>query len=243
MPEEMTEEQRQALQEKLKNMNPEELAQLQKQQCIFCQIISAKIPAKRIYDDEIAIAILDINPASKGHLLLLPKEHYMIMPQVPDGVLAHLFLLSKKLSQTLLRTFKVGGTSIFIANGQVAGQRAQHFMIHVIPRKEGDNLLPLPEKIITAQMQEKVKRAVQGKLYQLLGFEGPPSDEQETGMQESMEKAAPHPAPTSQTKEPVKKAAKKKPAPQDDPTQASTKVPSRKDDEDVSLDDIANLFK
>ena len=96
MPEEMTEEQRQALQEKLKNMKPEELAQLQKQQCIFCQIISGKIPAKKIYDDEIAIAILDINPASKGHLLLLPKEHYMIMPQVPDGVLAALSCRSEE---------------------------------------------------------------------------------------------------------------------------------------------------
>src|SRR3989338_4502601 len=102
MPEEITEEQRQALQAKLKNMSPEEIAQLQREQCIFCQIISGKIPTKKIYEDELAVAIVDINPASKGHLLLLPKEHYMIMPQVPDGLLAHLFLLAKKLSQTFL---------------------------------------------------------------------------------------------------------------------------------------------
>ncbi len=250
MPEEITDEQRQALQAKLKNMSPEEIAQLQREQCIFCQIISGKIPTKKIYEDELAIAIVDINPASKGHLLLLSKEHYMIMPQVPDGLLAHLFLLAKKLSQTLLRTFKVGGTTIFIANGQVAGQRAQHFMIHVIPRKEGDKLLPLNEKIITADMQEKVKNAVQAKLYKLLGFESLPAEKSE---QPEKNIAAEHPkqssgkVPKRATEKQTEKQTKKHgSAPKKtDPESASgaEQTSTRKNDDDISLDDIANLFK
>ena len=76
----MTEEQVKELQEKIKNMSPEELKEFQKKQCVFCQIISGKVQSKKVYDDEKCIAILDINPANPGHVLLLPKEHYSIMP-------------------------------------------------------------------------------------------------------------------------------------------------------------------
>ena len=102
----LTEEQRRELEEKLKNMSPEELREFQKQQCVFCQIIAGKIPSKMVFDDEQCVAVLDINPASPGHLLLLPKEHYAIMPQVPEELLNHLTIISKKLSQILLRALK-----------------------------------------------------------------------------------------------------------------------------------------
>ena len=164
----MTPEQQKALQEKLKNMSPEELQEFQKQQCIFCQIISRKVPAKKVYEDDQCIAILDINPAAKGHLLLLPKEHYAIMPQIPEPILAHLSVVSKHLSQLLLKSLKVDGTTIFVANGLAAGQKAQHFMIHIIPRKEDDNALQFEEKVISKEIQDKVKVAVENKLYQLL---------------------------------------------------------------------------
>ena len=77
MAEQMSEEQRKELEEKIKNMSPEELREFQKQQCIFCQIIAGKVPAKKVYEDEHCVAVLDINPAAKGHLLLIPK---IIMP-------------------------------------------------------------------------------------------------------------------------------------------------------------------
>ena len=100
---EMTEEQRKEMEERIKSMSPEELKEFQKQQCIFCQIISGKIPSKKIYEDEKAIAILDINPAAKGHVLVMPKEHYAIMPQMPDKEVAHLFKIAKKISQVILK--------------------------------------------------------------------------------------------------------------------------------------------
>src|SRR3989338_6339182 len=166
---EPTEEQRKQWEEKIKNMSPEELQELQKQQCIFCQIITGKITSKKVYEDSSCLAILDINPAAKGHILLLPKEHYAIMPQVPEKVLGHLTVVAKNLSQILLKLLRADGTTIFVANGAAAGQRAQHFMIHLFPRKTGDGLLQAEERFIGAEMAIKVKAAIEKKLLALLG--------------------------------------------------------------------------
>lgn len=164
-----TEEQRKQWEEKLKNMSPEELQELQRQQCIFCQIIAGKVPSKKVYEDSTCLAILDINPAEKGHILLLPKEHYTIMPQVPEKVLGHLSIVAKNLSQVLLKVLRADGTTVFIANGAAAGQRAQHFLIHLIPRKGGDGLLTVEERIVGQEMAMKVKAAIEKKLLSLLG--------------------------------------------------------------------------
>ncbi len=164
-----TEEQRKQWEEKIKNMSPEELQELQRQQCIFCQIVSGKVPSKKVYEDALCLAVLDINPAAKGHLLLLPKEHYAIMPQMPEKVLGHLTIVSKNLSQVLLKVLRADGTTIFIANGAAAGQRAQHFLLHLIPRKNGDGVLLAEERLVDAEMVLKVKTAIEKKLLMLLG--------------------------------------------------------------------------
>lgn len=175
----LTEEQRQQLEEKIKSMSPEQLKELQKQQCIFCQIVSGKVSSKKLYEDKKCVVVFDINPAAKGHLLLLPREHYAIMPQVPEEVLGHLFVVAKNLSQVLLKTYKVDGTNVFIANGPAAGQRAQHFMAHLIPRKGGDGILNIEEKLVDAAMVEKVKAAVEGKLRELLESKKFPGSKEE----------------------------------------------------------------
>ena len=145
----LSEEQIKALQEKLKNMSPEELREFQKKQCIFCQIISGKVQAKRVYEDGHVLAILDINPANPGHMLIMPKEHYSIMPQMPDDEIEHIFNVAKTLSNASLRALEVQGSNIIVANGVAAGQRAQHFMVHLIPRGENDGLdFKLPQKAI-----------------------------------------------------------------------------------------------
>src|SRR3989344_7062450 len=145
----MTPEQIKALQEKIKSMSPEELKEFQKKQCIFCQIISGKIQAKKTYEDDKVIAILDINPSNPGHILLLTREHYSIMPQLPDDELSHVFMVAKSISNTMLRSIDAQGTNIIVANGIAAGQRAQHFMVHIIPRKENDGInFVLPQKTL-----------------------------------------------------------------------------------------------
>jgi len=155
----MDEEQVKALQEKLKNMSPEELKEFQKKQCIFCQIVSGKVQSKKVYEDEEVIAILDVNPANPGHILIMPKEHYSIMPQIPDDEIGHIFSVAKALSNTSLRALEVQGSNILVANGVAAGQRAQHFMVHLIPRKENDNLgFQIPQKNIPEEELKKIAK-------------------------------------------------------------------------------------
>ncbi len=265
---EVSEEQKKEWEEKLKNMSPEELDQLRKEQNIFYQIVQGKIPAKKVYEDDKCLAILDINPAAKGHVILFPKEPYVIMPQVPEEVLSHLFKITKKISHGLLRALKVSGTTIFIANGQVAGQIAQQFLIHIIPRREGDGLFKDKEKLISKDLQHKTKVAIEGKLKELLGISTEVVDTEEKEEVEVIKE----PKPKKKVK---KKAKKKKEEKEEDDTESedsdSSAAPAEvehlgelrdpiddeddnegnpievEDDEeendgDVSLDDIANLF-
>jgi histidine triad (HIT) family protein len=129
--------------EELKNMSPEEIAKLQQENCIFCKIVKGEIPSKIIYKDKICTAFLDINPASFGHMLLVTNNHYQLLPQVSDNELEHLASVAKNLSHSALKGLKskgVTGTNILIANGAIAGQKAPHVIIHIIPRKDEDNL-------------------------------------------------------------------------------------------------------
>ena len=226
MPEQqMSEEQVKALQEKIKKMSPEELKEFQKKQCIFCQIISGKVQSKKIYEDEETLAILDINPANPGHIVLLPKEHYSIMPQIPEGVINNLAMAAKALSNVLLKGISAQGTNIIVANGVAAGQRAQHFMLHIIPRMEKDDLeftLPqntLPEKELD-QISEKLSKSlgtIEGSSKVPPKFEMPKQKVVEAEFKEK---------PADKEKKPEKKEQK----------------PAKKAKQEADLDDIAKIL-
>lgn len=126
------------------------------QECIFCGIASGKIPAKKVFEDDKVVAVLDINPAVPGHLLVIPKEHVAVMPQMPVDLVRHVGVIAKKLSHELIKKLGAEGVSVFIANGGAAGQRAPHFMMHVIPRKEDDGvqLDPPSARIPPDQMRQ-----------------------------------------------------------------------------------------
>jgi len=174
-------EQLKALQEKLKQMSPEELKEFQKKQCIFCQIIAGNVQSKKIYEDEKTVALLDINPANPGHTILLTKEHYSIMPQLPDDEVAHIFKVVKSLSNSMLRGIDAQGTNVIVSNGIAAGQRAQHFMVHIIPRKENDGInFVLPQNT----MEQKDIELVGNKLLAALGGAGALSSEKEEKAEE-----------------------------------------------------------
>ncbi len=142
---ELSEEQKKALEE-------------QKKQCIFCRIINKEMPSKIVYEDDKVIAILDINPASEGHTLVMPKEHYPIMPLIPPEEFTHLskitYELSKKINKALLKF----GTNIFIANGYVAGQQSNHFMLHIIPREEEAELENFNLKSLAEEKQPDLSK-------------------------------------------------------------------------------------
>ncbi|MBU0999710.1 HIT family protein [Patescibacteria group bacterium] len=120
--------------------NQQKAVQEQGGQCPFCMIVEGKIPSQKIYEDDQVIAVLDINPATRGHTLVMPKKHYALTAQMPDGELAHLFMVVNNLAKHLFETMKAEGTNIFLANGAAAGQRAPHVFVHVIPRYNGDGV-------------------------------------------------------------------------------------------------------
>jgi len=166
----------QPTEEEIKNMSPEQTAELQKQNCIFCKIIAGDIPSKKIYEDEDFVGLLDINPAAQGHVIVLPKKHIQIMPQMSPESLAAMAKVCQFISNKLLIGFAAQGTTIFAANGMVAGQKAPHFMMHIIPRKENDGLKLNPEaKDVPEQEYDTIKKKL---LTQIYGSAQPPQMQQ-----------------------------------------------------------------
>jgi histidine triad (HIT) family protein len=229
----MSEEQIKALQEKIKQMSPEELKEFQKKQCIFCQIVSGKVQSKKVYEDDDVIAILDVNPSNPGHILIMPKEHYSIMPQIPYEDIEHIFMVTKALSNASLRALEVQGSNIIVANGVAAGQRAQHFMVHLIPRKENDNIqFRVPQKTIPEQELQKVRKA----LSEILGAKAEESEEKMTAVP-LIRKQKVVEAEFKEKKEPRKRAKKKEVK-----KETKTKGKQKKANEGINLDDIAKVL-
>lgn len=108
--------------------------------CIFCKIMSGEIPSNTIYEDDTFKVILDVNPASKGHALILPKEHYANIYEIDEEVAARAMKLAKKLATHMTKVLDCDGFNILQNNGEVAGQTVFHFHIHLVPRyKDGKN--------------------------------------------------------------------------------------------------------
>ncbi len=222
------------------NLSPEQIAAMSKQQCIFCHIASGRVAAKKIYEDDKVVCVLDINPGNPGHVLIVPKEHYVIMPQLPEDLLQHIGMVAKGVSKAQLKALKAQGTNVFVANGVTAGQRAQHFMMHVIPRMENDEIgLVLPERAMAPADFKKAQKIIKKALAKALGMkvEDEPEEEEESQSpkEEPEEKAAEksNPKEAKQEKVSAKKTETKKPA------EKKGKPAPKKG---ANLDDIASLL-
>ena len=106
--------------------------------CIFCKLANHVFDTNIIYEDDDFTVILDVNPATKGHCLILPKEHYENIFELPEELTAKAFRLAKKLSSSLREKLSCDGLNIVQNNGEIAGQTVFHFHIHLIPRYEND---------------------------------------------------------------------------------------------------------
>ncbi|HLP80199.1 MAG TPA: HIT family protein [Acidobacteriota bacterium] len=124
----------------MSDLTPAQILEQQKANCPFCAIVAGKIPANKVYEDDQILAVADINPLSKGHIIILPKEHYPILPMVPAKTSKHLFERIKYLSKAVKEAAPCAATTVFIANGAAAGQQSPHVLIHIIPRDLGDGL-------------------------------------------------------------------------------------------------------
>lgn len=106
--------------------------------CIFCKIANGDIPSATLYEDEEFRVILDLGPASKGHALILPKEHYPNLYELPDELAGKAILLAKKMIVKMTKALGCEGFNVVQNNGEPAGQTVFHFHMHLIPRYKND---------------------------------------------------------------------------------------------------------
>lgn len=99
---------------------------------IFCKIINGEIPSKSIYEDELVRVILDVNPRSNGHCLIIPKKHYQDLYDIDKEVLNHIMEVAKNISTRLIEKLNCDGITLEQNNG--ISQEVKHFHLHIIPR-------------------------------------------------------------------------------------------------------------
>lgn len=107
--------------------------------CIFCKLANGEIPTATLYENKEFRVILDLGPANKGHALILPKEHYENLYELPDEIAGHAMILAKKVIIKMKEVLNCDGYNIVQNNGKAAGQTVFHFHLHLIPRHEGDH--------------------------------------------------------------------------------------------------------
>ncbi len=106
--------------------------------CIFCKLANGEIPTNSIYENDMFNVILDNGPATKGHCLILPKEHYANLFELPDDTAAEAMKLAKELAAKIKDKLSADGVNLVQNNGAAAGQTVNHFHLHIIPRYEND---------------------------------------------------------------------------------------------------------
>ncbi len=111
---------------------------MKRDDCIFCKIANGQIPSKTLYEDERFRVILDLGPATKGHALILPKDHADNLYELPDDIARAVMPLARKMANIMRERLRCDGLNLVQNNGEVAGQTVEHFHLHVIPRYVND---------------------------------------------------------------------------------------------------------
>ena len=108
--------------------------------CIFCKITNGEIPSTTVYEDDDFRVILDLSPASKGHALILPKEHYANLYELPDEAASKVLIVAKNVVAKMTKALGCDGYNLVQNNGEAAGQTVFHFHMHLIPRYKEDQV-------------------------------------------------------------------------------------------------------
>jgi len=109
-------------------------------ECIFCKIVSGEIPAVKVLDEELVIAFMDINPSSRGHMLVVPKRHAENIFEISESDLSATMNAVKRCAKAVKEALKAEGITVLQLNGRASDQIIPHFHIHIIPRWENDGL-------------------------------------------------------------------------------------------------------
>ena len=137
--------------------------------CVFCDIIAGTVPAYVVYDDDRTIAFLDHRPLRPGHVLLVPKQHYETLGELPTDEVGPLFAQAQRLSRAVQKA--LAGDGSFVAVNTRISQSVPHLHVHVVPRRKGDGLFgrdfvwmrrPYPSEQVMAETQQAVRSALAG---------------------------------------------------------------------------------
>ena len=128
--------------------------------CIFCKIANGEIPSRTLYEDDDFRVILDLGPASKGHALILPKEHYANLYELPDSTAGEVMKLARKMAVQMTERLGCEGFNLVQNNGKLAGQTVFHFHMHLIPRyqDDGQKIGWKPQEVSQEELEETRKQ-------------------------------------------------------------------------------------
>ncbi|MBR1703685.1 MAG: HIT family protein [Lachnospiraceae bacterium] len=136
---------------------------MKKDDCIFCKIANGEIPSRTVYEDEKFRVILDLGPATKGHALILPKEHADNLFELPEEIAAEVLPVAKKVADKIKANLHCDGLNLVQNNGEIAGQTVMHFHMHMIPRYENDGqkILWKPGEPSSEELDATLKQILQ----------------------------------------------------------------------------------
>jgi histidine triad (HIT) family protein len=134
-------------------------------ECIFCKIVSGEIPAVKVLDEELVVAFMDINPSSRGHMLVVPRNHAENIFEIPESDLVALIKAVKRCAKAVKEALNAEGITILQLNGKASDQIVPHLHIHVIPRWENDGLSVSTWEMKPGDMEEIQEIALKVKEY------------------------------------------------------------------------------
>jgi len=108
--------------------------------CIFCKIVDGQIPCRKVFEDDGVLAFLDAAPATKGHILIIPKTHFENIFDIPEDLLGRISKVAQKLAQEFEDKLQADGFNLIQSSKEHAQQEVNHFHMHLLPRYKGDNI-------------------------------------------------------------------------------------------------------
>ena len=130
--------------------------------CIFCKIANGEIPSRTIEENEIFRVVLDVAPATKGHALILPKEHCKNLYDLPEETAEKVMKMAQKIALKMKENLKCDGVNLVQNNEEVAGQTVFHFHLHVIPRyKDDEQTIGWKPQQLTAEELDEICKKLQ----------------------------------------------------------------------------------
>lgn len=139
------------------------------ERCVFCRIIAGEEMVSIVHEDDRAVAFMDIQPASSGHVLVVSREHHTDLFEIPHDLASHCLEVAKMLAPGIRRATGAAALNLFSANGAAGGQDVPHFHLHLIPVREGEHFdlqlpkkdAPVPSRSALDVMAARIGRAVQ----------------------------------------------------------------------------------